>query len=435
MSQTTLIDQSSLSSASTASARRVRMILSCCLGFLIIITVLQVLGPLRIDTDGWVYLGMAGSITDHGFMGAMKTQYPRGYPTLISVLERSGMANSASIIGLNVLSVFAALAAMYRISLRWVGLSRNQAIGALCCVLLNFVLWKHLSFAVSDVVYLGLSMVALLTMLELEARKFASGEFWRLFITSMALTVIATSVRAIGIALVPALLLAVLSSAGLLETFKTDKHFRNLTLIAGFVLAAAAAAVLLRGGYGAAYIRNYRLLGWGRIYRVPLGPVRDLTQLLLNAPEGRIPGFEFIGYLVGLIPAALLTVWFYRKWQTLDAMYVYLGCYLAILTISPWPASRYWLPILPLVAAIIFKTLPRRTNRYLLIAYCCLYCAMGLVSIAYCTRLTFAGPRFPELFGTREYEADYQQWMGSKVTGRVDSVRLQLLNRYAGSRH
>ncbi len=58
---------------------------------------------------------------------------------------------------------------------------------------------------------------------------------------------------------------------------------------------------------------------------------------------------------------------------------------------------------------------------------------MGLVSIAYCTRLTFAGPRFPELFGTREYQADYQKWMGVNVTGRVDPVRLELLNRYAGS--
>jgi hypothetical protein len=200
-------------------------------------------------------------------------------------------------------------------------------------------------------------------------------------------------------------------------------------------MAAAGAVFLLRGGYGAAYARNYRLLGLGRIFLVPLGPVRDLTQLVLNAPEGRIPGFRYIGYLVGLVPAALILVWFYRRWQALDAMYVYLAGYIAILAVSPWPASRYWLPILPLVAAVIFKTMPRRTNRYFLLVYCVAYCAMGLASIAYCTRITFAGPRFPELFGTREYQADYQKWMGENVTGRVDPVRLELLNRYAGKRH
>jgi hypothetical protein len=69
----------------------------------------QMFTPLRMTTDSVEYLSVAASAADGKgcLFDGKPTQHPCGYAFMISVLDRTGIARSWSLVGLNVLRRYA----------------------------------------------------------------------------------------------------------------------------------------------------------------------------------------------------------------------------------------------------------------------------------------------------------------------------------------
>jgi hypothetical protein len=66
-------------------------------------------------------------------------------------------------------------------------------------------------------------------------------------------------------------------------------------------------------------------------------------------------------------------------------------------------------------------------------AYCSLYCLLGLVALGYSTRLTFAGRRFPDLYGDGTLRPTYRLVFLGEPPKNADDISQEavyLLHRY-----
>jgi len=77
--------------------------------------VLQIFTPLRLNTDAVTLLSMAESAAHGGAFleDGERTVFPTGYPALLSVLLRLGLAHSWVIVSLNMVFLFLGLFAVF----------------------------------------------------------------------------------------------------------------------------------------------------------------------------------------------------------------------------------------------------------------------------------------------------------------------------------
>ena len=76
--------------------------------------VLQVFSPLRLNNDAIVLLSIGESVAQGGgFFENGQTLYPPGYPALLALLIRAGLAHSWAIVGMNVVFLSVGLFATY----------------------------------------------------------------------------------------------------------------------------------------------------------------------------------------------------------------------------------------------------------------------------------------------------------------------------------
>ena len=92
---------------------RNKQYLACALVALSAVYLLQVVSPLRLNTDAKCFLTLAASFLDgQGFViDGRPSHFPVGYPLMLVALARSGLACSASIIGLNLIMLASGCAA------------------------------------------------------------------------------------------------------------------------------------------------------------------------------------------------------------------------------------------------------------------------------------------------------------------------------------
>src|ERR1035438_5356150 len=115
--------------------------------------VLQVFSPLRLCFDAVVLLSMGESAAHGGgfFDSGQKTVLPPGYPALLAVLVRVGLAHSWAIIGLNVVFLSVGLFAAHSLLIR--EFFEDEAVALMICslFLLSFVVIKYFTIPLTDV--------------------------------------------------------------------------------------------------------------------------------------------------------------------------------------------------------------------------------------------------------------------------------------------
>jgi hypothetical protein len=127
-------------------------------------------------------------------------------------------------------------------------------------------------------------------------------------------------------------------------------------------------------------------------------------------------------------------------WETrrkLDAQVWYVLGFASILLAWPWSDARFWLPVLPLLIGYVLigarRIVPPSLLRPAILAYSVCFCVLGIVALGYSTRLTFAGSRFPELYGDGSLRATYRLVIlgeQPKNTDDISQEALYLLHRY-----
>ncbi|HEY4936595.1 MAG TPA: hypothetical protein VII44_08440, partial [Puia sp.] len=166
-------------------------------------------------------------------------------------------------------------------------------------------------------------------------------------------------------------------------------------------------------------------------------------EILMNGPKAKILGFLPVpfGYWLFLISGILgisgfVYICFIKKNNIPFVVKAYLFFYILLLFNWPFPDPRFWVPVIPLLAAVISQS-PLSQNRMikmLSILYLLVYSAFGLVALGYMTYSSFNKKELSKTQATgvfrNEYEVHFFGKTLSDTAKRVDSNLVHFLNRY-----
>lgn len=380
---------------------------------------LQVFTPLRLTTDGIMYLSLADVAAHQGVRVAWHQPFafPRGYPIFISIFMKAGLFSSATLVLLNLILFAVGLWFNYK-TLRAIGFERNQSLVACLITLLCFAAVKFITQGLSDFLLFALAACTCwLLTLDGPAK-------W----LSILCAACAVEVRLIGLALLAPIAIA---------TWPTLKKHRAL-LVAGAIagMAAAVAGAFAGHRYFMANVTHVQSDGlWRFAEKIILFHAQDFGELTVNAPVSKLPSVMHVGVLIvgglvlGLFLVGVVEMWRRCKWI---AGYL-IACSALIL---PWPFTdpRFWLPALPFVVCAIYLAVKRLWNRMpdaVLAAYVVLFCLAGFAALSYSTRLTFSGPEFAYRYGDGTLTATYLTHCSAGTDSNERAQRaLRLLQNY-----
>jgi hypothetical protein len=405
--------------------------------------VAQIASPLRLVGDGVDYLLQASSATDgHGFrIHGQQSMRPPGYPALIFLLVKAGIGKSWAIVALNCLLLGIGCWASYFVLRR--SFAFEAATAEILCLLtlLSFVMVKHVTYPLSDVPFFGASMPCLLLLLQAEADT-SKRRYWQLAVAA-PLLVFCVEVRTIGIALIPAFAWA---AAGGVRWARRVPQWVRQHGIASLVLLLVVLVVIVGAGRTFLHSRyllfNENTLNRRGVVGNFVSDLKDHTQewgeLAVNAPLSKLPTpFGLPVRIIGFFTLLLAATGIWGKRRNLDATVWYLAGFAPIVLAYPWFDTRLWLPVLPLLMGYVLtgarRLVPPRVLRPAILVYCSLFCLLGVVALGYSTRLTFAGSKFPDLYGDGTLRATYRTALlgeTPKSGDDIDSDSLYLLRRY-----
>jgi hypothetical protein len=403
----------------------------------------QIATPLRLVGDGIDYLLQASSAVDGGGfrVHGEPSMRPPGYPALIVVLAKAGVGRSWAIVALNCLLLGIGCWASYfllRISFGF----QLEAAQLICLLtLLSFVMIKHVTYPLSDICFFGASSTCLLMFVQAE---FDTGprRFWRLIFAAL-LMLFCIELRTIGIALIPAFAWAMVG--GVTGAKKVQQRLRQHSVASILLLLCMVVAVagIVKGSLHSRYLQfNLPIFHQRGVLGSLASNLRDHTtewgELTVNAPASKLPGALALPLrIVGSLAILLCAIGIWQKRKKVDALVWYLLGYAGIVLAYPWCDARLWLPVLPLLMAYVLiglrRIAPPSLVRPVILAYCALFCLLGVVALAYSTRLTFAGARFPDLYGDGRLRTTYRAAFWGEAPNNASDINqdaLYLLRRY-----
>jgi len=369
---------------------------------LLFIYFLQVATPLRLHPDTiYILTAAANAERGGGFLyHGQPTMHPPGYLAMAALLIHFHLAYAWALIGINMLFLTIGLAAVRRI------FASEFACGSpvfyICLLsLLSFVFIKYSAIPLTDTVYFGVSMSCLAVLKKTASSPFHLGRIS----LGLALVLASFCVRRVGAAMIPAFLYTILSHPDLPPLVK---RIPGRVRIAGILVAAAVAAAV-----GWAVFTTSTVVDFGEnlhgftVIGVAEGilhfRLKELGEIALNVPYtvfGPIiqRALPFIGALV----SALVVGGIASRRKQFSPVEAYMVSYASVLLVYAYYDPRYWLPVLPLVIAYSAMSLEPFVEwgigRGVLTGYVLAFAAVGIVTLALNTALSFSGFRFANLY-------------------------------------
>jgi len=383
---------------------------------------LQTVTPLRLDHDVVRYFRIAMSLADG--LAPPNEGFPVGYPAILAALVRTGLGSSFFIVLANCVFLGVGLRAF------WYFTQGRPDIDRQCAVLLTMLaipVIRSIAMPLAEPAYFGLSLLALASMTAAIGPRRPRQALHLLL--AAALIALAVSVRLVGVALIPALIL----SCFLFARERVAAHpSRRL------ILLAVAGSVVLTIGVCVGVAGKVAMLEYVRVAteRYSAGALvghvasrlqftmLGLGELAVNLPTTRF--FFLMPYLpwLGAAFAPPLVVGLREKLQ-LTPIKVYVASYVAILIVWPHYSTRLWMPILPLLlfhAVVTVRAFVKGpTSLWLVRAYLAFFTLGGIAALAYTTRISLSGDRFPTVYGkaggmvTPGYEAENPRYNADAV--------------------
>lgn len=424
------------------------LVVTLAFGFLVVAYFLQVCTPLRLNSDVLLCLSMADRAVDTGTWIAWYERATAnhsvalpGYPTVIAGLMRLELGQSWALVMLNLVCLAGGLAAAMRICADW-GLSRRERMLVGIATLLSWITIKHATLPLTEMMFFALSMNAL--MLAQKASRRTQGQAWvAAWCAAAVLAILATCTRIIGVALIPALLVALIFPAGAAWR-AIEKLVASKTLVAGVILCGAvvvAATIWLSADteYGLEFALRHRELGSIPAALVAQGQMRlnELGLAGLNLPATAVPARMLMAVLVvGACIAALLGIGVWQLRRQADPALVFVVSYCGILAAWPFLDPRFVLPALPLGLACILVAWRSfnfgRAGQLIGCGWVCGYAVLGVAALVMTTRVTFSGEQFPESYnhGGQLQESYQAAWGKPHDPAKVMPQALQVLKRH-----
>ncbi len=425
---------------SAAMSRRIRLLASLALAIVSVVYLVQIATPLRLVNDGVDYLLQASSAIDgHGFLvHGVRSMRPPGYPALIFLLAKAGLGTSWAIVALNCFLLGIGCGASYLVLRDSFGFSCEVAQGISVLTLLSFLMIRNVTYPLSDICFFGASVPAVLILMKAENES-GSRRFWRLLLV-LPLIFLCIELRTIGIALIPAFLWAAIGGApGARNIYPAVRRYRFI--VSAFLLAAAlmVGRVFLSSRYMLFNLPIFQRRGL--LHSIVTNIAFEATEwgeIFANVPASKLPGALSLPLrILGLFAIFTFAVGVWTKRDRPDSQWLYVLGFASIVFAYPWNDARLWLPVLPFLSGYALLGLRRvlapTMLRPFLVAYCSLFCLLGVLALGFSTRLTFAGARFPDIYGDGNFRRAYEIVLRGetpKAGEHVDPDALYLLRRY-----
>ena len=408
---------------------------------------LQVFTPLRLNNDAIVLLSMGESAAHgRGFLDEGRpTVFPQAYPALLSMMLRLGVASSSVIVGMNVLFLAVGMLALRSLLLQSVTQNEATIQSIVILSLLSFVVVKHFPVPLTDIPFFGVAMSCVAVTTYASKLKPASRQFLQWMFLSWFLVLVSIFFRRNGVALVPMVIWMLLFRA---EARARFRRIATRTQI-GVVLISMGAGIAMAWGIGkTSTLRDVSSVVRGAdLLRLPFQVMNyrltELGELAANIPKSKFPFsdeivFPSIGVVVLFLVGGGLRALRRECRYHVEAVDVFVVSYVAILFVWPYYDTRFWVPVVPLLIAyagqFFSHVLRSRLLRRVVAVYMAVFVALGLLALGYSTRITFAGPKFPDRWGDGTLRPTYCAALnscGSSFDERnVNAKALHLLRVY-----
>jgi 4-amino-4-deoxy-L-arabinose transferase-like glycosyltransferase len=318
-------------------------------------------------------------------------QWPIGYPIVLVCFWRAGVTGNPGLVLFNLFCLAGGLAVTFAIGRRFLNLTTLE----LACL----GAWTLASRVTLDLATIWQPEMAFLLMTTLGVWclwRAAEGTRASLaWLSAGVLCAVASiSLRNIGIALIPAALWTSLVAS------RNWSFLRRMFLVIAVASVTCGAALVFinfglfreASGPGAQPPRAvYHATGYASGILGTLDTRwEEASEIVANAgySAGWPTRIRPAGFCLGLafVLAIALGLWKHRR----SPAAIYLAAYFSILVVWPYYMTRFWAPVLPLVACFAWigcKTLasrfqwPAGTRQTIVIAYCVLFLAIGLRTI------------------------------------------------------
>jgi hypothetical protein len=401
--------------------------------FLLILFFLNCFTPLRLHYDMLRYFAIKDCLESKCPPEADPNDYlPYGYTALLLLLSKLGLLRSFFIVFVNCIYL---LGGLYFV--RKIFVSIRFPFFFFFIVLLNWTIIKFVTHPLSELQYLFFSIASLYSFCLFVRNR----NIWNL-LAAFLLAGIALLTRTVGVALLAALFAALVWEyrKQLIRLLKQNRIF-----LLGLMICIAVVIIFSRqlglNHYTGVMSKQFdeglrfsNVLGWH---------FSEWGEILINSSRYKVmnffPGqtgnwiFIFVGML-GFI--GFIYICFIRKNQIPFIIKTYLFFYILLMFNWPFSDPRFWVPVIPLIAAVVSQTSfpPNRILRLLSMAWLIIYALLGLAALGYTTYTSFNKKEFSKTQAKGVYRNEYEtHFFGKPLSDTVTHVNqnlVEFLNKY-----
>ncbi len=414
---------------------------------------LQILSPLRINTDSSVLLSMALSAFEgkgYLFQG-QPTQYPPGYPFVIKTLLQLHLASSGLLIALNLVFLLIGLLVLRA----WSKIGGNHGVNSwlpALLVLASWVMIKHVTIPLTEFPYLGSSLLSLhfVTAFWNQGGK----QKWLSFAAGAILAVMSIQFRTIGLSLLPLFPLTAFlhRDHAPLRVFLIKRgRFPVGMMVTGAILIVVIWLVARSTGwyklqfigndsYGQALRATYRNGIMRTLFYSTEWLLLEFGTLFSNIPLEKVPQLRSLFYPTGLffLGAVLYGGTLLLRAGRLLPLPLYCLSYSGIVFIWAGYDPRLFLPLLPVLVHLVLTAVDdmvrrRPVLRTPFVCYLAGYLLLGVIALLYSSRISLSGVDFGERYGNGTRRMTYRYAFHSKKQvdiSHVDAGEAKLLRTF-----
>jgi 4-amino-4-deoxy-L-arabinose transferase-like glycosyltransferase len=363
--------------------------------------------PLRLHYDMLRYFAIKDCIESKCPPGADPNDYmPYGYTALLLLLSKLGILKSFYIVFVNCLYLFGGLYFVRKI-FNYI----RAPYFLFFLVLLNWTIIKFVTHPLSELQYLFFSLASLYAFYLFVLHK----NIWNLLLAFL-LAGLAFLTRTVGIALVAALFAALIWEY---RKLLLDLVRKNWVLVLAFLLSVAVLLIFSRqlGLNHYTGVMSKQFKEGLRFSDVISWHFSEWGEILLNTSK-----FKVVGYLPGSLGIWLFAIigilgicgfvyiCFIKKNSIPLIVKAYLFFYILLMFNWPFADPRFWVPVIPLIAAVVSQTSFSRNQvvKMFSVFFFLVYTVLGLVSLGYMTYTSFNKKEFSKTQAKGVYRNEYE---------------------------
>ncbi len=389
--------------------------------------------PLRIHYDMLRYFSIKDCLEGHCPPYADRNDYlPFGYTALLLVLSKLGILRSFSIVLVNCFFLFGG---MYCV--RKVFDYLRSPYFFFFLVLLNWTVIKFVTHPLSEMQYLFFSLASVYSFYRfVQTRKFMP------LLTAFLLAGLAFITRTVGITLVAALFVSLIWEyrKQLLILLKKNK------IIAVAILLGMAGVLIFSKQLGLNHYSGVMSKQFGaglHFSDVIKWHFSEWGEILSNSSKAKVVSYlpsktgDWLFVMAGVLGVCgFAYICFIRKNSIPFIVKAYLLFYSLLMFNWPFNDPRFWVPVIPLIAAVIAQTSfsQNRMVKYIAILYLFVYSLLGLSSLGFMTYTSFNKKAFAKSQAKGTYRNEYEVHFFGKTLSdtatHTDPDLVDFLNKY-----